>query len=257
MWSAAAMNWTFCWLPFESSSARRPAISPIRNRVEPGPRLAPGGRRRQAVEGGEVDELVEDRHARIQAAFLGQVAPRPARDGRDGLAVPAHLAAIRVQDPQADAHGGRLARAVRPEEAEDGPARDVERQLVQGERRREPLGDVIDLESHGRDYSPGPPASSPERRSGRQISMPRRTTRRCRQRACAACHEWPHGPPPPGSMRTAARVASRSSGTTVNETAFATRRRSAGSARARSVGARRGCPAGSTAAPRSPPTRPA
>ncbi len=26
------MNWTFCWLPFESSSARRPAISPIRKR---------------------------------------------------------------------------------------------------------------------------------------------------------------------------------------------------------------------------------
>ena len=32
LWSTAAMNWTFCWLPFESSSARRPAISPMRNR---------------------------------------------------------------------------------------------------------------------------------------------------------------------------------------------------------------------------------
>ena len=27
------MNWTFCWLPFDSSSARRSAYSGIRKRV--------------------------------------------------------------------------------------------------------------------------------------------------------------------------------------------------------------------------------
>ena len=36
------MNWTFCWLPFDSSSARRSAYSGIRKRVSQRERLAPG-----------------------------------------------------------------------------------------------------------------------------------------------------------------------------------------------------------------------
>ena len=37
------MNWTFCWLPFESSSALRSARSAIRNRSSHARRgLAPG-----------------------------------------------------------------------------------------------------------------------------------------------------------------------------------------------------------------------
>ena len=46
-------------------------------------------------------------------------------------------------------------------------------------RVREALDSVRPyLESHGGDYSPGPPSSSPGRGESRQISMPPRTTRR-------------------------------------------------------------------------------
>ena len=78
----------------------------------------------------------------------------------DRDAVPAHLARVRPQDPEADPHGRRLAGAVRPEEAEDLAARDVERQGVEGQRRREALRDVIDLEAHRRRIA-GAPSGAP------------------------------------------------------------------------------------------------
>ena len=83
---------------------------------------APGPVTRQAIERGEVDQLLEDRHPRVQATLLREVAPRATRQlGRRG-AVPADLALVGVQDAQADAHRRGLARAVGAEEAED-PAR--------------------------------------------------------------------------------------------------------------------------------------
>ena len=81
--------------------------------------------RRRAVQRGEVDELVEDRHPRIQPALLGEVAPRPAGQLGAGRAVPADLAGVRLEDAETDPHRGRLAGAVGAEEAEDRPARNL------------------------------------------------------------------------------------------------------------------------------------
>ncbi len=90
---------------------------------EPVQRLAAGRRRRLAVQRGEVDELVQDRHPRVQAALLGQVAPGPARQLVRQRAVPANLARVGLEDAEADAHRRRLARPVGAEEAEDPAAR--------------------------------------------------------------------------------------------------------------------------------------
>jgi hypothetical protein len=40
----------------------------------------------ESVEAGEVDELIDDRHLRVEAAFLGHVADRAAVVGGDGSA---------------------------------------------------------------------------------------------------------------------------------------------------------------------------
>ncbi len=59
------------------------------------------------------------REARVEAALLGQVAERAPREVGRRRAVPADLAVVRAQDPEADPHRRRLARAVGAEEAED------------------------------------------------------------------------------------------------------------------------------------------
>ena len=71
----AARNWTFCWLPFESSSARRSANSGTRKRASHDRASRVGEVGGHALEAGEEDELVEHRHLRVEAALLGQVAP--------------------------------------------------------------------------------------------------------------------------------------------------------------------------------------
>ena len=75
----AARNWTFCWLPFDSSSARRSANSGTRKRASQDVASRVAMSARDALEAGEEDELLEDGHLRVEAALLGQVAPRVAR----------------------------------------------------------------------------------------------------------------------------------------------------------------------------------
>jgi hypothetical protein len=71
------------------------ALGEVRD-AEPGEpviRLAAGPIGRDAVELGEIDELVDDPHPRVEAAFLGQVAPgRP----RQGPAVGAAPVTVRI-----------------------------------------------------------------------------------------------------------------------------------------------------------------
>ena len=126
------MNWTFCWLPFDSSSARRVGVLGDPEALQPAERVAARSRRLHAVQRAEVDELVEDGHPRVQAALLGQVAPRPARHLADRPAVPADRPVVGDHDPEADPHRRRLARAVGAEEAEDLAAADLEGQAVEG-----------------------------------------------------------------------------------------------------------------------------
>ena len=147
------MNWTFCWLPFDNSSARRGSKVGDPEATQPGDRLTPGAVRRLAIERAEVDELVEDAHPRVEAALLGQVAPRPARQVGGRSALPADLARIRPDDAEADPHGRGLARPVRAEEAEDLAAPDVECQGVEGRGRAEPLRDVVDGKAHAAEDS--------------------------------------------------------------------------------------------------------
>ena len=118
--------------------------------IQPAERVPARPRRLHAVQRAEVDELVEDVHPRVEPALLGQVAPRAARHLADRPAVPADRTVVGDDDPEADPHRRRLARAVGAEEAEDLAATDLEGQAVEGRRAAEALGDVVDLEAHRR-----------------------------------------------------------------------------------------------------------
>ena len=86
------MNWTFCWLPFDSSSARRSAYSGILEAGQPGERVTPRDVGGHPVQRPVVDELIEDAHPRVETALLGQIAPRSPRDVLGRPAVPADRA---------------------------------------------------------------------------------------------------------------------------------------------------------------------
>ena len=146
----AAMNWIFCWLPFESCSARRSARSSARNR-----RSQSIATRRARSAGtpwrpAEELELLEDAHPRVQAALLGQVAPGRAREAVALDAAPGDPAGVGLEHAEGDPHRRRLARAVRAEESEHLALRDLEREVVEGHDAAEPLEQVIDDEGHGR-----------------------------------------------------------------------------------------------------------
>ena len=81
-WRMAAMNWIFCWLPFESCSARRSAYSGIRKRSSHSRASRSAALALHAVELGEEDQLLQDAHLGVQPALLGQIAPRLARQLR-------------------------------------------------------------------------------------------------------------------------------------------------------------------------------
>ena len=112
------MNWIFCWLPFDSCSARRSARSSARNRRSQSSASAPGAVGRHAVEAGEELELLEDAHPRVQAALLGQVAPGRAREAVALDAAPGDPAGVGLEHAERDPHRRRLAGAVGAEEAE-------------------------------------------------------------------------------------------------------------------------------------------
>ena len=153
----AARNWTFCWLPFESSSARRSAKSGTRKRASHDRGLAGGDVGRDALEAGEEDELVEDRHLRVQAALFGQVAPGLARQGPMVGAAPPDLARIGAQDAERDAHRGGLPGAVRAEESEHVRFRNLELEPGESGNRAESLDEPVDREGHaGGSIAPGP-----------------------------------------------------------------------------------------------------
>jgi hypothetical protein len=93
---------------------------------------------RHVVQAAEVDQLVQDGHVRVEASFFWHVAEQAAGLLGHRLAVPAHLARVEGDHAEDGPHGGGLARAVRPEEAEDLAGRDAERQPVQRDDRPEP-----------------------------------------------------------------------------------------------------------------------
>ena len=124
------------------------------------------GGRGEAVQLGEVAQLLADGHPRVQAALLGHVADPAAPPGVDGAAVEPDLAGVGGQDPQDDAHRRGLARAVGPDEAEELAGPDGEGHVRQGAHVAVALGHTVDLQ-HARptDLVPGT-SPSPTPRDG-------------------------------------------------------------------------------------------
>ena len=106
--------------------------------------LGPGPVR--AVEAGEVGQLPADLHLGVQAALLGHVADAAARGGVHRRAVPGHGSAVALKDAHDDAHGGRLAGAVGPHEADELVGAHVEGQGVEGLEAPISFGQMCDLQ---------------------------------------------------------------------------------------------------------------
>ena len=142
------MNWIFCWLPFDSCSARRSAYSGMRKRSSQSRVSRSAALGFHAVQLGEEDELVEDLHLGVEAPLLRQVAPGLVREIPVRAAAPGNRPGVRPQDVQHDAHGRRLAGAVGAQEAEDLARLDLERDALEGLDLAEALGHRVDDEGH-------------------------------------------------------------------------------------------------------------
>jgi hypothetical protein len=101
-----------------------------------------------AIQGAVEDELVEDRHAHVQAPFLGHVAPRSARPLRRVTAIPGRFASIGPQEAEDDPHRCRLTSAVGSEKAEDAGRPDREGHAVEGLDSAESLHQAFDDQCH-------------------------------------------------------------------------------------------------------------
>jgi hypothetical protein len=136
--------------------------------LEPAGRRGAGVGMADAVQAGEVHEMVGDAHLRVQAALLGHVAEPRAGGGVDPLPVPADLAAVRLEDAEHDPHGGRLARAVGADEAEHLAGPDVEAEPVEGDGRPVAAAEVVEVERG----APGAQAGSPTQYSTAPATRP-------------------------------------------------------------------------------------
>ena len=124
---------------------------------EPRSRLADGEVAGHALEAGEEDELVEHRHLRVQAAFLGQVAPGLSRELPVVRPAPRDRTRIGAQHAERDAHRRGLSRAVGAQEAEHVGLRDLELEPGESGDRAELLDEPVDREGHaGGSIAPDP-----------------------------------------------------------------------------------------------------
>jgi hypothetical protein len=99
------------------------------------------------VERGEIGELIAHAHLRVQAALLEHV-PDPPPCGRlDRPALPAHVAAVGLENAQDDPHRRGLAGAVRTDESEHLAGLDGEGEAVERDAVPVALGEVDDLET--------------------------------------------------------------------------------------------------------------
>ena len=95
----------------------------------------------------EVLDLLADQHVRVQAAFLRHVAEAPALRLPD-LGAPFHLTVAGVEVDQAEdgAHRGRLAGAVRPEEADHLAGGNREGEMVERDDLAVSTGQPVELQ---------------------------------------------------------------------------------------------------------------
>src|SRR5205807_28066 len=149
------------------------------------------------VEAGE--RLGEDRARRARRHLLGQIADRR-------LARAADAPSVRLLEPREEPAERRLARAVRPDEADALPVGDPPRQRAEERLPRVRLLDVLDL-----DHAWGPgsaliPASEPSRGGSSRSRGPRRAggTGTCPSRDTSwRAHRCARRPPAPSSRRRA------------------------------------------------------
>ena len=133
-----------------------------------------GGRHRRrlrcAAQTGEVGELLDDLHPRIQAALLRQVAEPLAHIAVDRSAVPADGAGVGLGDPEDAPQRGGLAGAVRAEKPEDLPGRHLQRKTVQGHDVAKPPNQPLHHQHGARPYAPPRQPTDFARRSARSWS---------------------------------------------------------------------------------------
>ena len=124
---------------------------PLRKLSEPEP-LGPGGHRRgrlggrAAVQLGEVAELAVRAHLRVEATLLGHVAEGALLLAPHRVSLPADLAAVRLEHPQRDTHGRRLAGAIGADEAEQLALFRPKREPVEGHSRAVATAHVDEFE---------------------------------------------------------------------------------------------------------------
>ncbi len=113
--------------------------------LEPGAQPRLGLLAAHALDGGHEDELLLEHHARVEPALLGHVADAVARRVVGGLAEDLDRAGVGAQDVHDHPQRGRLAGAVRPQQAEDAAPGNLEGQVlhrhVAGEGLPYPLED--------------------------------------------------------------------------------------------------------------------
>ena len=138
----------------------------LQHRGDAQPRLLAG----HAVECGLQREHLLDAVLAVQRHGLGQVAdPTPDlhRLAQDVEARDARRAGRGGQVARQHAHGGRLARAIRPEEPDDLPSLDAEADVVDRTQGAEAAGEVLDFDHGSRRVAAGTRALNEPRTAGR------------------------------------------------------------------------------------------
>src|SRR6266568_4285421 len=135
----------------------------------------------------EEHEHIHDPHLAVQSTLLGEVSnPGRVVAGGAALAEQAHLPRVGEDDVQDHAERGRLAGAVRPEQAVDSGRRDRERQAIHGGVARELLGHAVEHDDRRRHRANEAGGGGGEGRGGRTgrgsggsrfNASPRRSTR--------------------------------------------------------------------------------
>ena len=113
---------------------------------EPGEGLLASACPRHPVQRREVDQLVDDRHARVETALLGHVAPHTSRPGLRLAILPGHGPRVGPEEAEDDPHRRRLAGPVRAQEPVDLARPDGQADAVEGLDLAERLLQAIDLQ---------------------------------------------------------------------------------------------------------------
>ena len=144
--TTAAMNWTFCAMPFDSCRSVCRAHSRESERLEPASDHRIELARRPALEPAVVPKQAAHRHLFVEAALFREITDVVARGVRTALAEHGDLAAIGQDDVHDHPDRCRLAGSVRPDEAVDRSVGHVERHVVDGAMRAERLADAANVD---------------------------------------------------------------------------------------------------------------